>query len=201
MDKKARFNIWYVAAAVIGILLVQYVWAQSQQVERIAYSEFQAYLKEGRIAEISISNELVRGTFKEPLPDGRTAFVTNRVEPDLARDLEQYNVRFTGVAENTFLTTLLSWVLPVLLFFGIWLFLMRRLAGGVGGGFMALGKSKAKIYVETDTKTRFDDVAGVDEAKEELQEVVGFLKDPSRYGRLGGRVPKGVLLVGPPSRP
>ena len=108
---------------------------------------------------------------------------------------------FSSKPESTFLPTLLSWLVPISLFLVVWMFLMRRMAGrlgGPGGGLMSIGKSKAKVYVETDTGVSFDDVAGVDEAKEELQEVVDFLKDPAAYGRLGARMPKGVLLVGPP---
>src|SRR6185437_2585403 len=112
----------------------------------------------------------------------------------------KYNVKFAGAIESTFLRDLLSWIIPVALFFGVWWFMYRRFANqqGFGGGLMSVGRSKAKVYVETDTKVTFADVAGVDEAKAELQEIVAFLKDPVRYGRLGGRVPKGVLLVGPP---
>src|SRR5262249_41935004 len=93
---------------------------------------------------------------------------------------------------------LLSWVVPAVVFFGLWTFLARRMSQGLGGGLMSIGKSKAKVYVESDTGVRFDDVAGVDEAKDELREIVEFLKNPEQYGRLGGRMPKGVLLVGPP---
>jgi cell division protease FtsH len=107
-------------------------------------------------------------------------------------------VTFTGEVESTLVTDLLSWVVPALLFFGVWMFLSRRVAQGLGGGLMSIGKSKAKIYVEADTGVRFDDVAGVDEAKDELREIVEFLKNPQQYGRLGARMPKGILLVGPP---
>src|SRR5262249_39795424 len=113
--------------------------------------------------------------------------------------LAQYNVQFSGAVESTFFRDVLSWVAPALVFFLVWMFLARRMAGQGGlGGLMSIGKSKARVYVETDTKTTFDDVAGGDEGKEELREVVGFLKDPQRYSRLGGHIPKGVLLVGPP---
>ena len=124
--------------------------------------------------------------------------MTTRVDPSFADELSQYKVKFNGQIESTFLSDLLSWLLPVALFLGLWIFLLRRVGKQMGGGLMQIGKSKAKIYVETDTKTSFADVAGVDEAKEELQEIVEFLKNPQDYGRLGGRMPKGVLLVGPP---
>ncbi|TMA55559.1 MAG: AAA family ATPase, partial [Deltaproteobacteria bacterium] len=114
--------------------------------------------------------------------------------------LAAYQVKFAGEIENTFVHDLLSWILPVLLFFSLWLFLMRRFAQkqGLGGGFMAIGKSKAKIYMEKDVRVTFADVAGVEEAKAELQEVIEFLKTPEKFRRLGGKIPKGILLVGPP---
>jgi cell division protease FtsH len=124
--------------------------------------------------------------------------VTTRVDPRFADELQKYGVTFTGEVESTLVTDLLSWVVPALLFFGVWMFLSRRVAQGLGGGLMSIGKSKAKIYVEADTGVRFDDVAGVDEAKDELREIVEFLKNPQQYGRLGARMPKGILLVGPP---
>jgi len=197
MDKKIKFNIWYVVAAMFGVLLVQNLWVQSQQVDTIPYSEFQAHLKEGRVAEVVVTETYIRGV----LTDGEhRQFITMRVDPGIAEELAAQGVKFTGATEQTFLRDLLSWVLPVLLFFGLWMFVFRKIAEkqGLGGGFMTVGKSKAKVYVETDTKVTFADVAGVDEAKAELEEIVNFLKEPQRYGRLGGRMPKGVLLVGPP---
>ncbi len=200
MEKKTQFNIWYLIVAVLGVFLLRDLWVASTKVEPIAYSEFQHHLKAGRVKEIAISNNVIQGTYKTPLPDGRDRFVTTRVDPELAKDLEQYDVKFTGVVESTFFKDILGWVVPALVFYLVWMFLARRMAGegGLGGGFLSIGKSKAKVYMETDTKVSFEDVAGVDEAKEELREVVGFLKDPQRYSRLGGRIPKGVLLVGPP---
>ena len=146
-----------------------------------------------------VSGNYIQGKLKAPDAQGRTEFITTRVDPEIAQELEKYDVKFAGTIESTFLRDLLSWIVPIGLFFGIWYFMFRRFANQAGfGGLMSIGSSKAKIYVETDTKATFDDVAGVDEAKDELQEIVAFLKDPERYGRLGGRMPKGVLLVGPP---
>jgi cell division protease FtsH len=198
--KNTQFNTWYWIAAIFGILVIQYLIGTAGQIATIPYSEFQGLLQGGKVAEIGISDNFIQGKLKEPLASGQTLFSTTRVEPDFAQELQPYGVKYTGQIESTFLRDILSWVLPVLIFFGIWAFLMRRMVGkdGLGGGLMQIGKSKAKVYVESDTGIRFDDVAGVDEAKDELREVVDFLKNPEQYGRLGGRMPKGVLLVGPP---
>ena len=196
--KKTQFNIWYWVVAILGVLAVQYVVGTARQIATIPYSQFEQLLRDGKVAEIGISDRFIQGSLKEPLDTGQTRFATTRVDPDFAQELQRYNVRFTGQIENTLLRDILSWVLPVLIFFGLWAFLARRMGGGLGGGLMQIGKSKAKIYVESNTGVTFDDVAGVDEAKDELREIVEFLKDPAEYGRLGGRMPKGVLLVGPP---
>ncbi|HZT51994.1 MAG TPA: ATP-dependent zinc metalloprotease FtsH [Stellaceae bacterium] len=200
MDKRVQFHLWYVIAALIGIVVLQQLWQASQQFTVIPYSQYLADLKAGNVDEVRVSGDYIQGQLKTAPEGGTKGFVTTRVPPDIAGQLEQYHVKFSGQVQSSFLSELLSWVVPTLLFFGLWMFLFRRLAErqGLGGGFMAVGRSKAKVYVETDTKVTFDDVAGVDEAKEELQEVVAFLKNPDQYGRLGARVPKGVLLVGPP---
>jgi len=199
MDNKAHLNIWYFIAALILMLLFEQWWLSSSQVQTVPYSEFQSLLKEGNVAEIWVSETNVRAELKNPLPDGRKVISAVRVDPAFAKDLDQYHVKFAGVIESHFLSNILAWVLPALVFFGIWYFLIRKMAATQGpGGLMTIGKSKAKIAVEKDIHVTFDDVAGVDEAKEELKEVVTFLKDPQQYGRLGARIPKGVLLVGPP---
>ena len=200
MDKKTTFNTWYFVAAFAGILLIQSLIAGFAGSKPIAYSEFQQLLRDGKVAEVAVSDRFISGVTKEKLPSGETRFTTTRVEENFAEELGKFGVKITGQIESTFLRDLMSWVVPVLLFGALWFFVIRKMAagGGLGGGLMSIGKSRAKVYVETDTGVTFADVAGVDEAKQELQEVVDFLKNPEHYGRLGGRMPKGVLLVGPP---
>jgi cell division protease FtsH len=199
MGRKTQFNFWYVVMALSLILLLQGWWEQARRIETIPYSEFQVLLKDGRLEAIGISETKIRGKLKQPGSDGHEYIDTVRIEPEFASDLAAYDVEFSGVIESDWLAQLLSWVLPAVVFVGIWLFFIRKMADRQGmGGLMSVGKSKAKVYVETDTRVSFDDVAGVDEAREELEEIVAFLKDPGSYGRLGAHVPKGVLLVGPP---
>ncbi len=198
MNDKHGWNTGYWLVALLLLLLLQNIWQGASQVETVPYSEFEQALADGRIAEVVISEHTVTGRLVAP--DGRkTALVAARVEPDLAERLDRHKVPYTRVIENTFLRDLMSWVVPALVFFGVWFFLFRRFVDKQGmGGFMSIGKSRAKVYVQTDTGVTFADVAGVDEAKQELQEVVDFLQHPREYGRLGGHIPKGVLLVGPP---
>ncbi|HSU55826.1 MAG TPA: ATP-dependent zinc metalloprotease FtsH, partial [Candidatus Dormibacteraeota bacterium] len=162
-------------------------------------SRFHTLLEQDKIAEIAITENHIYGTLKDKGPNGLKEFVTTRVEPELADKLDKHNVTYTGVVQSTWVRDLLSWIVPTALFIGIWLFIIRRMnPGGMTGGLMSIGKSRAKVFVEKETKVTFADVAGVDEAKEELVEIINFLKDPQGYSRLGGRVPKGVLLIGPP---
>ena len=197
MDK-TRFTFVYIFLAMMGVLLLQDVIVRFNDVAPLPYSEFQKLLKEGKIKEVVVGPNQIRGELREPL-QGKTRFTTNRVEPGLVTELSKYDVKYAGYVESTWLPLLLSWVVPIVLFAGVWVYLTRKMSGRIGSdGLMSIGKSKAKIFVETDTKVTFADVAGVDEAKAELQETVNFLKDPKQYGRLGARMPKGVLLVGPP---
>ena len=213
METKHQISVWYVLIAVAIILMVQ-KYVPSTHVENLAYNEFKLLLKSNKLDDITLSSELITGTLHiegldEFLPPDtinklsrvggdKYRFVTVRVEdPDLIKDLQSSSVRYAGRRENRWLGAVLSTVLWIALFFGVWVFAIRRM-GSMTGGTMSVGKSKAKVYVEQDTKVTFDDVAGVDEAKEELQEVVNFLRERKRYGRLGARIPKGILLVGPP---
>jgi len=198
MDKETQINFWYVIIAILGILLVQNLYTQYSKTTPIPYSKFQALLDQGEIAEITISQDHIYGTLEVANSDGLKNFVTTRVESDLAEKLDKHNVTYTGVIRSTWISSLLSWLLPMAIFIAIWLFIIRRMSGGIGGSMMSIGKSRAKIFVEKEIKVSFADVAGVDEAKEELIEIVNFLKDIKGYSYLGGRAPKGVLLVGPP---
>ncbi|PLX36364.1 MAG: cell division protein FtsH [Hyphomicrobiales bacterium] len=198
MDKKSQINFWYAVLAVFLILMFQSWYVTTQTVEAIPYSQFEKLLAEGKVSDIAVKERTIEGKLNPPI-DGREYFVTTRVEPDIAKQLTDSGVTFRGVIESSFLRDLLSWILPVLLMFGLWMLVIRRMADKQGlGGFMTVGRSKAKVYVEKDTEVSFADVAGVDEAKRELQEIVAFLRNPADYGRLGARAPKGILLVGPP---
>ena len=167
----------------------------------IPYSQFQSYLDAGKVKQVVVSGESLRGTLTEAMPDGKVQFVTTVVQRDLAALLAAKNVEFSGVAAGGAFSTVLSWIVPPLLFVGIWMFASRGMggAGGMAGGLFSIGRSKAKLVTaETDIKVAFDDVAGVDEAKAELHEIVDFLKEPAKFGRLGAHIPRGILLVGPP---
>ena len=211
--KQQSFTIWYVIAAFLALFLVQAL-VLAPHVENLSYSEFKSLVAKDKVSSLVIGKQVITGTLaanglegllpKEKIDEleryggGVHRFVTARVDdPGLVGELEAAHVTFTGSVENTWLTALLSWVVPALVFVGLWAFVMRRM-GNAQSGLLAIGKSKAKVYVEHSTGVTFDDVAGIDEARGELMEIVDFLKQPERYQRLGGRIPKGVLLVGPP---
>ncbi|HBB9840663.1 TPA: ATP-dependent metallopeptidase FtsH/Yme1/Tma family protein [Escherichia coli] len=199
MEKKNQWNTGYWIVALLLLLSLQSYWQTAKTVEPVPYSEFEKALADGRVAEVLVSDRTVTGRLKSPDSRGKTTIVATRVEPDLADRLSKYDVPYARVLESTWLRDVLSWILPAVAFFGVWFFLFRRFAEKQGmGGFLNIGKSRAKVFVEKNTGVTFADVAGGDEAKAELVEIVDFLKNPQDYGRLGARIPKGVLLVGPP---
>ncbi|MHB9097056.1 MAG: ATP-dependent zinc metalloprotease FtsH [Syntrophales bacterium] len=198
MEKQHKFSLWYVILGIWVVLIVQNYIASMYAAQIIPYSQFLTLLKAGKVTEIAITANQIQGKMKvDGAPNELKPFKTIRVDPELSKMLEQYPVSFKGEIESTFLRDLFSWIFPLVLFVGVWYFLMKRM-GGQQAGFMTLGKNKAKIYMENELNVTFADVAGVDEAKQELVEVIEFLKTPAKFTNIGGRIPKGILLVGPP---
>ncbi|MGO9119250.1 MAG: ATP-dependent zinc metalloprotease FtsH [Desulfomonilaceae bacterium] len=200
IKKRPSFSVGYILLAFLIFLLLQ--WWLAPQVENVSYTTFKRYIADRKINSVVVSAKYLKGyekgvgNQKEPLFP-KLVYMTPRVEDkDLVEFLEKNNAEIIGENENTFLVTLLSWVLPALIFVGIWFWATKRMGGGAG--IMTLGKSKAKLVAQTDVGVTFNDVAGEDEAKQELQEVIEFLKNPTKFTRLGAKIPKGVLLVGPP---
>jgi len=199
MNKRIRFSLWYVLGVLLLITALQSTMT-GPGVQKITYAEFLRMVESGQIAKVIIGQgQLTAYQAEAGGKPGRKAYIVNRVsDPDLVKELRAKGIDFEGRKENTWLSNFIfGWILPLGVMIAIWSLVMRRMGRG-GAGVMAFGKAKARIYAEGDTKTTFDDVAGADEAKEELEEVVEFLKSPDRYSRLGGRIPKGVLLVGSP---
>ncbi|MGZ5802021.1 MAG: ATP-dependent zinc metalloprotease FtsH, partial [Burkholderiaceae bacterium] len=204
---------WYWFLLPLMVLFIQSAF-EAQHTEQLAYSDFKKLLKAGNVEEVALSDDAIKGFIRingveKVLPkqqadalkqsgDEKRAFIAARVnDPSLVGELEAANVHFAGQVKNEWFSSLLSWVLPIALFFGFWM-VMAKKAGMSSGFAFDIGKSKARVYMENKTGVTFDDVAGIDEAKDELMEVVEFLKNPQRYRRLGGKIPKGVLIVGAP---
>jgi cell division protease FtsH len=191
-------TVWYGLAFLLLLALAQTYFLVPVG-RQIPYSEFRGLLKEGKVAEVTVGEQTIRGTLKPSDPNARPeAFTTTRIEdPNLVAELGQAGAKYTGELVSRWLPELLGWIVPLLLLIALWSFFFRRM-GGAEGGIMSFARSRAKIYAEDDVKVRFGDVAGVDEAKDELKEIVEFLQTPKKYTNIGGRIPKGVLLVGPP---
>ena len=200
MDKKFRFSIWYFIFAFWILILLQELYLASQHLDEVPYSQFKVWLMEDKVDEVAITETMINGKLKPNVKEGNEKwFQTIRVDdPELVSLLEEKNVEFSGVIVSTLWKDVASWVVPILIFAAIWIFMFRKVSQGAGGSFMRIGQSKAKIYMEKDIPVGMKDVAGVDEAKDELLEVIEFLKTPEKFTRIGGRIPKGVLLVGPP---
>jgi len=196
--RRSGGSIWYGLAILLLLALAQTYFLVPTG-KTIPYSDFKTLLREGKVAEVTVSEETIRGTQKTQGPNQKAeAFSTAKIEdPNLVAELDQAKVSYKGEPASRWMSTVLSSVIPLLFFIGLWGFFFRRI-GSAEGGVMSFARSRAKIYSEDDVKVSFDDVAGVDEAKEELKEIVEFLQNPKKYTNLGGRIPKGVLLVGPP---
>src|SRR6266581_216019 len=196
---RTRFSVWYFVIVMVLLLFIENMLL-TEAVHRLSYSGFKQLVRDNKVESLVLTQDEIRDRLKEAVEiKGRTTrlFTTVRVEdPELVQLLDQHNVQYSGRVESQWLQLILSWVVPILLFFGLWMFLYRRM--GAGSSVMTLGRSRAKIYGENDVQVTFNDVAGVQESKDELIEIVEFLRRPEKFQRLGGRIPKGVLLVGPP---
>ncbi len=187
----------YFAVIWVVLLAAQYFYAPKGR--NVSYTEFLDYLNGDQVKEVLVSENKIRAELKDQGPDKVNVITTVPVKDDeLTKKLYLKGVNIKGAPKSTLIGSLMSWVFPIAMILLFWNFVLKRGMGSAGGGLLSMTKSKARVYVEKGIATTFADIAGVEEAKEELKEIVGFLKDPSEFGKLGGRAPRGVLLVGPP---
>ncbi|HUJ89943.1 MAG TPA: ATP-dependent zinc metalloprotease FtsH, partial [Syntrophorhabdales bacterium] len=195
-NKKRSFTFLYFIIAFIAIIVIN-SYITSGEVKTIPYSEFKQLVPQDKVSDLVLDQDNIQGTLTAE-NGKKTKFLTARVDdPDLVKDLQKANIKFSGQYENKILKAIISWVLPFAVIILIWNLLMRRM-GGAPSGVLNFGKSKGRIYGEDEITITFEDVAGVEEAKEELKEIIEFLRTPQKFLNLGGKIPKGILLVGPP---
>jgi cell division protease FtsH len=190
--------MWYVLGFLLLLAVAQAAFFSAQAGDTISYSDFKGHVRAGRVQDVTVGPDTVRGVLKPEQGQPARPFNAIRIEdPKLVEELERYGISHRGEIASRWMGEVLGWLIPVIFFVALWTFFLRRM-GGAEGGVMSFARSKAKVYADDDVKVRFGDVAGVDEAEEELKEIVEFLKTPKKYTSIGGRIPKGVLLVGPP---
>jgi len=199
MQNTNRSKLLIIIGGIWLVVMLLNSLSSNTAMKTLAYSEFLKLAKEGKVSEVAVTDNVIQGIMLTGNSDsGRgERFRTVRVDSEVSEVLDQNGIEYSGKLQSNFIANIFSWVFPVLLFLGIWYFIMRRFQQQQGG-FMTLGKNKAKLYVEDDVQVKFEDAAGVDEAKQELVEVIDFLKEPERFTSIGGQIPRGILLVGPP---